>query len=129
MLVVFCWYDYDTIGGHYVGYIYIAYSYRDDARRGGERSKEGWAFKARDAEQTDDNIRPWFQGFVNTHGVEKAKELLQDAGLPKSYTNANDKAWTIMFLNEILQMNETKGNDVRVAFDNFVREMHTPKTP
>ena len=40
-------------------HIRIAYSYRDDARRGGERSREGWEFKARDADDTDDNIRPW----------------------------------------------------------------------
>ena len=29
-----------------------------------------------------------------------------------------------MFLDEILGMNETKGNDNRVAFDNFVRNFH-----
>ena len=38
---------------------HLAYSFRDDARRGGERSREGWEFKARDADDTDDNIRPW----------------------------------------------------------------------
>ena len=29
-----------------------------------------------------------------------------------------------MFLDEILSMNETKGNDSRIAFDNFVRQFH-----
>ena len=32
-----------------------------------------------------------------------------------------------MFLDEILGMNETKGNDMRKAFDNFVRDFHFNK--
>lgn len=66
-------------------------------------------------------------GFVKEHGTNHAKELLQGAGLPRSYKNANESAWTIMFLDEILCVNETKGNDIRVAFDNFVRSMHGEK--
>jgi hypothetical protein len=100
-----------------------AYSFRDDSRRGGERSFEGWAFKAQDADDTDDNIGPWVDGFVETHGKDKAKELLKGAGLPRGYEGTG-KNWTIMFIDEILGMNETKGNDMRIAFDNFVRDFH-----
>lgn len=108
-------------------YYTLAYSFRDDSRKGGERSREGWEFKARDADDTDDNIRPWIGGFVQEHGNNKAKELLQGAGLDKSYKNPDEKAWTIMFLDEIMGVNVTKGNDIRVEFDNFVREMHHKK--
>lgn len=110
---------------HYLG-SWEAYSFRDDSRRGGERSFEGWAFKAQDAEETDDNIRPWIGGFIKAHGEEKAKNLLQGAGLPRGYA-ADNKNWTIMFLGEILAVNETHGNDNRVAFDNFVRDFHFRK--
>ena len=61
---------------------------------------------------------------MQEHGSDKATELLEDAGLDKTYKNPNDKAWTIMFLDEIMGVNETKGSKPRVDFDNFVREMH-----
>ncbi len=113
---------------HYLG-SWEAYSFRDDSRRGGERSFEGWAFKAQDAEETDDNIRPWIGGFVQQHGADQAVQLLQGAGLPRGYQPEDqvNKNWTIMFLDEILSVNKTKGNDNRVAFDNFVREFHLVK--
>jgi hypothetical protein len=101
----------------------LAYSFRDDSRRGGERSKEGWAFKAQDADENDDNVRPWIGGFVETHGAAKSKELLKGAGLPRGFVSSIGN-WTIIFLDEILGMNETKGNEMRVAFDNFVRGFH-----
>ncbi|KAL3935442.1 MAG: hypothetical protein SGBAC_009039 [Bacillariaceae sp.] len=107
---------------HYLG-SWEAYSFRDDSRRGGERSFEGWAFKAKEGDDTDDNIRPWVDGFVEKHGPDKATELLQDAGLPRGM-KGNDKNWTIMFLDEILSVNKTEGNPMRVAFDNFVRDFH-----
>jgi hypothetical protein len=107
---------------HYLG-SWEAYSFRDDSRRGGERSYEGWVFKAMDADETDDNIRPWVAGFVESQGKEQAQQLLDGAGLPKGY-QSNGKNWTIMFLDEILGMNETKGNDARVQFDTFVRDFH-----
>lgn len=120
---------------HYLG-SWEAYSFRDDSRRGGERSYEGWAFKAQDVEETDDNIRPWIDGFVEQHGEENAKELLRGAGLPKGFRSSlakdgdnggNEKNWTIMFLDEILSVNQTTGNDARVAFDTFVRDFHFNK--
>ena len=82
---------------HYLG-SWEAYSFRDDSRRGGERSFEGWAFKAQDADETDDNIRPWIGGFVKAHGLEEAKELLKGAGLPPGYQLDSAKNWTIQFL-------------------------------
>jgi hypothetical protein len=109
---------------HDSNYVILAYSFRDDSRRGGERSKEGWAFKAQDADDTDDNIRPWVSGFVESHGTEKANDLLRGAGLPRGYSHDNNNNWTIIFLDEILGMNETVGNDARVAFDTFVRDFH-----
>ncbi|KAG7345954.1 hypothetical protein IV203_005021 [Nitzschia inconspicua] len=131
---------------HYLG-SWEAYSFRDDSRRGGERSYEGWVFKAMDADETDDNIRPWIRGFVETYGPDKSKELLQGSGLPpqgyqpasnpnNNNHNSNNKNnnydknalnWTILFLDEILAVNETKGNDNRVAFDSFVRDFHLRK--
>jgi hypothetical protein len=70
---------------------------------------------------------PRMDGFVQEHGKEQALELLQGSGLPKGYKNRNESAWTIMFLDEILGMNNTKGNDIRVAFDTFVRDFHNKK--
>ena len=63
-------------------------------------------------------------GFVQSHGPEKATELLRDAGLPRGM-KGNDKDWTIMFLDEIMSVNKTEGNPMRVAFDNFVRDFHS----
>ena len=105
----------------------VAYSFRDDSRRGGERSYEGWAFKAQEGiVDSDDNIRPWLGGFVAKHGDDKAKSLLKGSGLPKGYSNdSTKKNWTIMFIDEILGVNETKGGgDARVGFDNFVRKFY-----
>jgi hypothetical protein len=48
---------------HYVG-SWQAYSFRQDARQK-ERSYQTWLDKAKRADQTDDNIRPWLQGFVD----------------------------------------------------------------
>ena len=43
---------------HYLG-SWESYSFRDDSRRGGERSRETWEFQAEDQDDTDENIRPW----------------------------------------------------------------------
>jgi hypothetical protein len=109
---------------HYLG-SWESYSFRNDARRGGERSREGWEFRASDSEESDDLIRPWFASFVQRHGHDKAKDLLKYAGLPKTYKNPNATAWTILFLKEILGRNETvQGNDSRRSFDGFVRKRY-----
>ncbi|CAB9529743.1 expressed unknown protein [Seminavis robusta] len=106
---------------HYLG-SWESFSFRDDSRRGGERSREAWEFQAGDQQETDDNIRPWLDGLVQTEGYDKAKELLHGAGLPKSYRNQNDTAWRSMWVQDILQKNETEGTNPRNhEFDAFVR--------
>jgi hypothetical protein len=114
---------------HYLG-SWEAYSFRDDSRRGGERSREQWEYKATsNAEQTDDVIRPWIEGFVATHGRDTAHHLLQDAGVPSNYRPplAQDSSWQLApdKLQVILATNETIANDnKRIAFDAWVRKRH-----
>lgn len=81
---------------HYLG-SWESYSFRDDSRKGYERSKEQWEYKATtNGEQTDDHIRPWLSGFAQTHGIDKAKQLLQGAGLPPNYRNKNNHQWHLL---------------------------------
>ena len=114
---------------HYLG-SWAAYSFRDDSRRGGERSREQWEYKAeQNQEQTDDVIRPWLAGFVKKHGTEKAKALLQDAGVPMQYFSpaAVDLHWLMDSekLAEILATSETVVNDnKKIAFDAWVRKRY-----
>jgi hypothetical protein len=117
---------------HYLG-SWESYSFRDDSRRGGERSREQWEYKATtNGEETDDNIRPWLDGFVREHGPDKAKELLDGAGLPEGYrnvnTNPNDtRGWGLLpdKLDKILSTDKTVTNDNKmVAFDAWVRDKY-----
>jgi hypothetical protein len=50
-------------------------------------------------------------------------ELLHGAGLARGM-QGNGKNWTIMFIDRILNDTKTEGNDMRKAFDNFVRDFH-----
>lgn len=114
---------------HYLG-SWETYSFRDDSRRGGERSREQWEYKATlNQEQTDDVIRPWLGGFVATHGTDKAQELLRNAGIPSQYEapSPKDPHWLMEKekLDAILATNETIANDnKKVAFDAWVRERY-----
>jgi hypothetical protein len=115
---------------HYLG-SWESYSFRDDSRRGGERSREQWEYKAMtNGEESDDNIRPWLDGFVRDHGPDKAKELLEGAGLPEGYhnTNTNDgRGWGLLpdKLDKILSTDKTVANDNKmVAFDAWVRDKY-----
>ena len=114
---------------HYLG-SWAAYSFRDDSRRGGERSREQWEYKATlNDEQTDDVIRPWIGGFVATHGATKARALLQHAGVPPQYVapSARDPHWMLEKekLDAILATNETIAQDnKKVAFDAWVRQRY-----
>ena len=113
---------------HYLG-SWESYSFRDDSRRGGERSRETWEFQAEDQDDTDDNVRPWLSGFVETHGVDKAQSLLKGVGLPKNYRNKNEAAWTSAWLEDILKTNETEGtNPKNHEFDEFVRRKYQTAT-
>jgi hypothetical protein len=114
---------------HYLG-SWATYTFRDDSRRGGERSREQWEYKASiNQDQTDDVIRPWITGFVKHHGIVQAKELLQDTGVPPQYKvpAANDPHWLLEpeKLQTILAVNETIANDnKKVAFDAWVRQRY-----
>ena len=65
---------------HYLG-SWEAFSYRQDARASEGRNKSVWQDKADQADETDDNIRPWLQGFVEEHGTAKALEMLRETGV------------------------------------------------
>jgi hypothetical protein len=112
---------------HYLG-SWESYSFRDDCRRGGERSREVWEFQAQDQQETDDTIRPWLHGFVKANGQDTAKELLYGAGLPKSYRNRNETGWRSMWIEDILKTNQTEGtNPKNHEFDAFVRRKFNPR--
>jgi hypothetical protein len=65
---------------HYVG-SWEAFSYRQDARASEGRDKSKWQTKADRADETDDNIRPWLEGFMEQHGTSMAAEMLSEAGV------------------------------------------------
>jgi hypothetical protein len=71
---------------HYLG-SWEQYSYRDDARDGGDaHSYKTWQRKGSALVSTDDEIRPWIRGFVNMVGNGTALSLLEGAGLPTNRT-------------------------------------------
>lgn len=112
---------------HYLG-SWESYSFRDDARRGYERSREQWEYKSSsNAVQDDDNISPWLNGFVESQGLPKAANLLHNIGLPRYYRNEKDHKWDLLpdKLAKILETDVTIANDNKmVAFDAFVREKY-----
>jgi hypothetical protein len=80
------------IMNHYVG-SWEAYSYRDDVRKGGIRTHADWKKKAAGTDGgINDYARPWINGFVSMVGVEAAKALLRDAGLPRNYTKSTNES-------------------------------------
>jgi Glycosyl transferase family 2 len=120
---------------HYLG-SWDSYSFRDDARRGGERSWEQWEYKATttgvshnpdDNADSDDIIRPWVSGLVDTHGADAALDMLEHVGLPPSYHNANDEAWHLLpeKLAAILKSPVSTSQDNKaVAFEDWVRQKY-----
>lgn len=70
---------------HYLG-SWEQYSHRDDARKGIERSKEAWQYRARHSYGPDTLTNRWLRGFVQSVGTKKAILLLRDTGLPRGYT-------------------------------------------
>jgi hypothetical protein len=84
---------------HYLG-SWEAFSFRDDARRGGLRTVEKWRQRSalRYGDGNDD-ARQWIRGFVEyVGGEEAAKDLLHDAGLPRGYRVAPNEtaAWSAL---------------------------------
>jgi hypothetical protein len=75
---------------HYIS-SWEAYSFRDDSRKGRERSREAYLDQSQETSKFyEDSITSWRAGFVDGVGEETATILLKDAGLPASY-NASDK--------------------------------------
>ena len=112
---------------HYLG-SWHSYSFRDDSRRGNERSWEQWTYKAMTlGENTDDNIRPWLSGLIENEGEEVAAEMLQNVGLPANYKNGDDHKWHLVpeRLHEILSTDITiKQDNKAVAFEDWVRQTY-----
>lgn len=121
------WHNDGDVGlriNHYLG-SWESYSFRDDSRRGGERSREQWEYKATTVgDNTDDNIRPWVSGLVKEEGEKTAADMLRDVGLPANYKNANNEKWGLLpeKLQAILSLNESATQDNKaVAFEEWVR--------
>ncbi|KAL7540482.1 hypothetical protein ACHAWF_006883 [Thalassiosira exigua] len=69
---------------HYLG-SWESYSFRQDARAGWLRSYDIWLEQSTKQEGgKDDEICSWAKGFEKEVGESAARELLRDAGLPKS---------------------------------------------
>jgi hypothetical protein len=116
--------NYDHIKGspfrinHYLG-SWEAYSFREDSRKGAERSREVWEFRAKNAsEERSDHAVTWLKGFYGEVGVEKANTVLQGAGIPKSYVPKDDSGWK--FQREKLAF--TGKHSVPKDFGEFLRE-------
>jgi hypothetical protein len=78
---------------HYLG-SWEAYSFREDSRKGAERSREGWEFQANHSnEQRSDQAATWLKGFYKDVGFETANRVLDAAGIPKSYVAKADPGW------------------------------------
>jgi Glycosyl transferase family 2 len=76
---------------HYLG-SWEAFSYRDDVRKGGLRTREKWEERsALKAGGINDAARPWIRGFVKMVGNDAAVELLKDAGLPPGYQKSGNE--------------------------------------
>jgi hypothetical protein len=74
---------------HFVG-SWEAYSYRDDSRKGREKSYEAYTIKSRHNRIYEVNILPWMGAFMEQVGLERGKLLLKDSGLDSNY-NASHK--------------------------------------
>lgn len=112
---------------HYLG-SWESYSFRDDSRKGFERSLEQWQYKATTvSENTDDIIRPWVAGLVEQEGEQGAADMLRDVGLPASYKNADDETWRLLpdKLQAILAVGESVTQDSKaIAFEDWVRQKY-----
>jgi hypothetical protein len=74
---------------HFVG-SWEAYSYRDDIRKGRERSYDAYLAKSRHNHIFESKISPWMEAFMEQVGLERGTILLKDSGLDSDY-NASFK--------------------------------------
>ena len=103
---------------HYLG-SWQAYSFREDSRKGAERSREVWEFRANySTGERSDGAATWLEGFYKHVGTEKANNILDAAGIPKSYVPKDDTGWT--FQREKLAY--SGANSVPKAFGEFLKE-------
>jgi len=77
---------------HYMG-SWEAYSYRNDARKGLHRSREGWEFRSRVSDAMDNVTHRWLRGFIEDVGLDKAIRLLNSTGLPRGYQKEVTGDW------------------------------------
>ena len=97
---------------HYIS-TWETYSFRNDSRKGAERSREAWEFRALSGSGGDNSnggnagnkttdAVPWLEGFVKYHRIEVATQLLEGAGLPATYSRSPeaDRAWEFVFRDE-----------------------------
>jgi hypothetical protein len=84
---------------HYLG-SWEAFSYRDDARKGGLRSREKWEARSvlKEGGKSDDAVS-WLSGFVAWLGPDQARSLLAGAGLPPDYkkSEAETAEWATRY--------------------------------
>ena len=105
---------------HYLG-SWEQYSFRDDARRGLDRRREAWEFRASVAAGgRDDMTSTWLRGFVESVGPARATRVLQESGLPRNYTKQDDQIdWAI----NMTLLEEDRRNDQHYrSFARFVKE-------
>jgi len=69
---------------HFIG-SWEAYSYRDDGRRGSERTYKAYLERAQQKDVYEDKMSPWMPAFVENVGEVRAAFLLQNAGLDPEY--------------------------------------------
>ena len=85
-------YDHFPMGLHHYLSSWNTYSYRDDAAKGGQHSRQVWLERSvLQAGGPDDDARLWLQGLVDTHGPALVQEMLRHAGLPKNYTQSEEQ--------------------------------------
>jgi len=81
---------------HYLG-SWEQYSFRDDSRKGADRSREAWEFRSNLQATNDKLTHLWLKGFVADVGLDKANRLLNGTGIPKGYKKETDDAsdWAV----------------------------------
>lgn len=98
---------------HYIS-TWETYSFRNDSRKGAERSREAWEFRAfrSDKGGATMDIVPWLDGFVRYHGKQEASRLLEGVGLPAAYTHSPqaNSQWNFIFLKDFLDKQSSSIN-------------------
>ena len=100
------------------------YSFRNDSRKGAERSRQAWEFRALShLGGANYDILPWYQGFVQHHGQDKADAWLKQRTVlssseQKEKQQRNDE-WSFLFEDEFLDKNNRQQYDSK--YGQFLR--------